>query len=271
MEATTATPSSRRSPSVSAALRAIRTRWPAWEATEFAVLPFGESDVEEAAAFAWRVRKAFEQPFIGNGHVATVGASIGIALFPHHGRTTAELLRRAELALQDAKRSASGLAVFVTDPEDQIGRQLTLLTELRDGIPRGELVLHFQPKVDLASRQTTAVEALVRWCHPTAGLLMPAQFMPEAESSELIEPLTRWVLDAALRQQRLWSDAGLDLTMAVNIAPRSLMRGSDLPATVAKLTETWGIPPGRLILELDGEGHHRRRRPRHRGRATCNG
>jgi EAL domain-containing protein (putative c-di-GMP-specific phosphodiesterase class I) len=94
------------------------------------------------------------------------------------------------------------------------------------------------------------VEALVRWQHPTDGLLMPAQFMPEAERSELIEPLTGWVLDEALRQQRVWTDAGLDLTMAVNISARSLAPGSHLPDTVAKLTDSWGIAPGRLILEL---------------------
>ena len=153
--------------------------------------------------------------------------------------------------MHQAKWSGSRLAVFVADPEDQTARRLTLLNELRDGIPRGELVLHFQPKVDLkAGRRTTGVEALVRWQHPSEGLLMPAQFMPEAERSELIAPLTRWVLNEALRQQRRWSDAGLDLTMAVNISARSLTRHSDLPDTVAKLTETWGIAPGRLILEL---------------------
>jgi EAL domain-containing protein (putative c-di-GMP-specific phosphodiesterase class I) len=79
---------------------------------------------------------------------------------------------------------------------------------------------------------------------------MPAQFMAEAERSALIEPLTRWVLDAALQQQRVWSDAGIDLTMAVNISARSLSRGSDLPDTVARLTDAWGVAPGNLILEL---------------------
>jgi EAL domain-containing protein (putative c-di-GMP-specific phosphodiesterase class I) len=141
--------------------------------------------------------------------------------------------------------------VFATEEEDETARRLTLLSELRDCIPRGELVLHYQPKVDLTGvRRTTGVEALVRWRHPTLGLLMPAQFMPEAERSALIEPLTKWVLDEALHQQRVWSDAGLDLTMAVNISARSLTRGSDLPDTVARLTEAWGIEPGRLILEL---------------------
>jgi len=217
----------------------------------FGILPSGETDVEAAAAIGWKLREAFEHPLLLSGDIVELGASIGIALCPQHGRSTADLLRRADLAMREAKRSGNGLAVFVADPADQTARRLTLLTDLRDGIPRGELVLHYQPKVDLnAGQRTTGVEALVRWHHPTQGLLMPAQFMPEAERSELIEPLTDWVLNEALRQQRVWTDAGFDLTMAVNISARSLMRHSDLPDTVAKLTETWGIPPGRLILEL---------------------
>jgi diguanylate cyclase (GGDEF)-like protein/PAS domain S-box-containing protein len=217
---------------------------------EFGILPFGETDVVAAGVIAWKLRAALEEPFLIGGHASSVRASIGIAFFPQHGRATADLMRRADLAMREAKRSDSGIAVFVADPEDHTARRLTLLTDLRDGIPRGELVLHYQPKVDLATRRTTGVEALVRWRHPTDGLLMPAQFMPEAERSDLIEPLTRWALDEALHQQSRWDDAGLPLTMAVNISGRSLTRGSDLPATVAKLTETRGIVPGRLILEL---------------------
>jgi diguanylate cyclase (GGDEF)-like protein/PAS domain S-box-containing protein len=218
---------------------------------EFAILPSGETDVETAAVIAWKLRAVFEHPFSVGGHVVDLQASIGIAFFPQHGRATSDLLRRADLAMHQAKQSGSGLAVFVAEPEDRTAHRLTLLSELRDCIPRGELVLHYQPQVNLgATRQTTGVEALVRWLHPTNGLLMPAQFMPEAVRSQLIEPLTRWVLDTALHQQRLWSDAGLDLTMAVNISARSLTRNSDLPETVAELSETWGIAPGRLILEL---------------------
>jgi len=218
---------------------------------EFGILPYGETDVETAAVIAWKVRAAFEHPFVINGHVIDMHASIGIAFFPEHGLATSDLLRRADLAMHQAKRSGSGLAVFAAASGDQTARRLTLLSELRDGISRGELVLHFQPKVHLgAKRRTVGVEALVRWQHPTDGLLMPAQFMPEAERSELIEPLTGWVLDEALRQQRVWTDAGFDLTMAVNISARSLAPGSHLPDIVAKLTDSWGIAPGRLILEL---------------------
>ncbi len=186
-----------------------------------------------------------------DGDSVELRASIGIALFPQDGPSADAILRRARLAVDQAKCSGEGLAVFAVDPEDQTARRLTLLNELRLGIARDELVLHFQPKVDLtAEPRTVGVEALVRWQHPTSGLLMPAQFMPEAEQSELIEPLTKWVLNEAVRQQHIWSEAGLDLTMAVNVSARSLTPHGDLPETVAMLTEKWGVAPGRLILEV---------------------
>ncbi len=217
----------------------------------FGVLPAGHADVEAAAAVAWKVREVFEQPFLIAGEPVPLRASIGIALCPEHGRSTARLLRRAEVAMHQAKGSSDGLGIFVADKEDRTAHRLTLLNDLRDGVPRGELVLYYQPKIDLtAGKRTTGVEALVRWQHPSAGLLMPAQFMPETERSELIDQLTAWVLNEALRQQRAWSDAGLDLTMAVNISARSLTRHSKLPDLVARLTEAWGIDPGRLTLEL---------------------
>ena len=218
---------------------------------EFGILPGGEADVPTVAAIAWKVTDAFQHPFSVDDNTVDLQASIGIAFFPQHGRASADLLRRADLALLEAKHAESRLAVFTAEPQDQTARRLTLLSELRAGIARGELVLFFQPKVDLsATRQTIGVEALVRWQHPTDGLLTPDQFLPAAERSKLIEPLTRWVLGEALRQQRVWTDAGLDLTMAVNISAQSLARGSDLPDIVAELTDTSHIKPGKLILEL---------------------
>jgi diguanylate cyclase (GGDEF)-like protein/PAS domain S-box-containing protein len=218
---------------------------------EFGILPGGEADVPTVAAIAWKVGDAFQHPFSVNGATVNLQASIGIAFFPQHGRGSADLLRRAELALLEAKHADSKLAVFTAESQDETARRLTLLSELRAGIPRGELVLFFQPKVGLAaSPETIGVEALVRWQHPTDGLLQPGQFLPAAERSKLIEPLTRWVLDEALHQQRMWTDAGLDLTIAVNISAQSLADGGDLPDVVAELTKTWGIKPGKLILEL---------------------
>jgi EAL domain-containing protein (putative c-di-GMP-specific phosphodiesterase class I) len=111
-------------------------------------------------------------------------------------------------------------------------------------------VLHCQPKIDLATREITGVEALIRWRHPKQGLLPPDSFMPEVEHTQLIEPVTRWVLNTALRQHRVWRDEGFELTIAVNVSARSLAHESRLPDTVAELTERWGTAPGRLALEL---------------------
>jgi diguanylate cyclase (GGDEF)-like protein/PAS domain S-box-containing protein len=217
----------------------------------FCILASGEGDVGSAAAIAWKIREVFEHPFLIAGDSVEVRASIGIALSPQDGSSADAILRRARLAVDQAKASGEGLAVFAVDAEDQTAHRLKLLNDLRVGIANGELRLHYQPKVDLkAGPRTTGVEALVRWQHPTSGLLMPAQFMPEAERSELINPLTKWVLNEAVRQQHVWSEAGLDLTMAVNVSARSLTNQSDLAETVAGLTERWSIPPSQLIVEI---------------------
>jgi diguanylate cyclase (GGDEF)-like protein/PAS domain S-box-containing protein len=221
------------------------------EGDSFGILAAGDSDVGTAAAIAWKVREIFEHPFLIAGETVDARASIGIALFPDDGSSADAILRRARLAVDQAKASGQGLSVFAVDPEDRTAQRLTLLNELRAGIANDELVLHYQPKIDLkAGQRTTGVEALVRWQHPTDGLLMPAQFMPEAERSDLINPLTNWVLNEAIRQQHLWSEAGIDLTMAVNVSARSLRQQAELSDTVATLTERWGAAPGTLVLEI---------------------
>jgi EAL domain-containing protein (putative c-di-GMP-specific phosphodiesterase class I) len=125
-----------------------------------------------------------------------------------------------------------------------------LLFDLRHCVTRDELVLYYQPKIDLTNGKIYGVEALIRWRHPTQGLLAPASFMPEVERTHLIAPVTRWVLNAALQQQRVWRDEGLDLTMAVNVSARSLRLASSLPDAVGELTQLWDTAPGRLTLEL---------------------
>ena len=220
------------------------------EGDSFGILPVGVTDVGTAAGIAWKLREAFDQPFAIGDEVIDVGATVGMAFFPEHGRTTEDLIRRAGLALRDAKRTGAAIAVFQADSEDVLGRRLTLLDELRQAIDHGDLILHYQPKIEVATGKTVGVEALVRWNHPTDGLRMPAQFLPDVEPSNLIDLLTGWVLDEALGQQRRWCDAGIDLTMAVNISARSLGVNSDLPVLVGQLTRKWDIAPGSLVLEL---------------------
>jgi predicted signal transduction protein with EAL and GGDEF domain len=201
-------------------------------------------------AVAWKIERTCAAGFKIDGEIVHVSASIGIAMYPQHGQTTAELLRRADIAMYVAKRSGRGHAVSDAAQEKQTAHQLALLVDLRQCIARDELVLHYQPKIDLESREICGVEALLRWHHPAHGLLGPASFIPEVERIEMIEPVTKWVLNEALRQQRVWHDQGIDLTMAVNISARSLGSSSDLPEIVAELIEAWGTPPDRLTLEL---------------------
>ncbi len=217
---------------------------------EFGILLDGASDLPAAATAAWKIQQACEAPFVINDEVVRLSTSIGIALFPEHGKTTADLLHRADLAMYDAKRSGTSHAVFDAAHEQQMARSLALLADLRDCVTRDELVVHYQPLIDLATRTTTGVEALVRWRHPKQGLLQPATFLPQAERTPLIAPLTRWVLNDALRQQQTWRGEGVDLTMAVNISARTLRPNGDLPDTVAELTDFWDTAPDRLTLEL---------------------
>jgi diguanylate cyclase (GGDEF)-like protein/PAS domain S-box-containing protein len=217
---------------------------------EFAILPGQATDLAGAAEVAWKVQQTCATGFELGGEVVHVAASVGIAMFPEHGVTAEELLRRSDVAMYIAKRTGSGHAVVDAAQEEQTARQLALLADLRQCIARAELVLHYQPKIDLATHDVSGVEALVRWRHPERGLLMPGSFMPEVESTELIGPVTKWVLNEALRQQREWLEQGIDLTVAVNISARSLGSRSPLPDVVHELTETWKTPAGRLILEL---------------------
>ena len=217
---------------------------------EFAILPGHATDLAAAAEVAWKIQQTCAAGFSLDGEMVYVTASVGIAMFPEHGRTAEELLRRADVAMYIAKRTGSGHAVVDAAQEEVTAQQLALLVDLRQCIARDELVLHYQPKVDLETHEVSGVEALVRWRHPVRGLLMPGSFMPEVESTELIGPVTKWVLNEALRQQQVWREQGIDLTVAVNISARSLGPRSTLPDSVRDLTETWKTPPGRLILEL---------------------
>ena len=217
---------------------------------EFGILLHGPTGLAAAATSAWKIQQSCEAGFTIDGQVVRPSLSIGIALFPEHGTTTPELLRHADLAMYDAKRSGRDHAVFDAAHETQMVQSLALLADLRECVARDELIVHYQPQINLATRRTTGVEALVRWQHPTHGLLHPGDFLPQVEGSALMAPLTTWVLNEALRQQQIWRADGLDLTMAVNISARTLKPADRLPGTVAELSAIWGTCSDRLTLEL---------------------
>jgi diguanylate cyclase (GGDEF)-like protein/PAS domain S-box-containing protein len=216
---------------------------------EFAIIPGGITDVESALETAQRVLGVFDAPVILEGTVVEINASIGVAMFPEHGMTPDELVRHADVAMYVAKRSRAGCALYSPDRDEHSASRLGLMGELRRGIANGELQLRYQPQVELATGRMVGVEALVRWDHPQHGLLSPDAFIAAAEESGPIEQLTEWVLDEALRQQRAWSDSGLDIRVAVNLSARNLHQ-RDLAIMVARLLAGRGVIADRLTLEI---------------------
>ncbi len=215
---------------------------------EFAVLLPG-ADAAGAVAATHTLLAALAPPIALDGQALACTASIGIALAPTHGADVATVLRRADVAMYVAKRAGSGYAVYDPAHDQHSPARLTLETELRAALAAGALVLHYQPTVDVRSGRADRVEALVRWLHPQHGLIPPDQFIPLAEQTGLIVPLTQWVLETALAQCHAWEQAGRALGVAVNLSMRSL-HDPGLPETIAWLMRRYAVPPQRLTLEI---------------------
>jgi diguanylate cyclase (GGDEF)-like protein len=216
---------------------------------EFAVLARDVSDHEMALQVANRLRRMLETPFSLRGLRLEVEASVGIALAPEHGRQVDPLLRHADVAMYLSKQSHVGAEVYSRERDEYSPDRLRLVGELRSAISRGELELHYQPKVSLSAGESAEVEALVRWAHPKLGQLPPDRFIPLAEHTGLIRPLTRHVLDKALRQVHVWNIQGYDIGVAVNLSSRDLM-DLRLPDEVEELVKRWQVDPTRLELEI---------------------
>src|SRR5207248_722474 len=169
---------------------------------------------------------------------------------PQHADDADALMRRADVAMYAAKRARSGFSIYSIDQEgaDTDGR-LPLIGKLRYAIDQFELLLHYQPIVWARDGHPLKVEALVRWGHPNHGLLPPDDFIPSAEQTDLIKPLTAWVLNEALGQVHAWSKAGIDIGVSVNLSARNLL-DAELPDAVAELLRTWQVPAEKLSLEI---------------------
>jgi diguanylate cyclase (GGDEF)-like protein len=216
---------------------------------EFAVLPLGGVDAEGGAQAARKILQALEKPFVIESRTIDVGASIGMAIFPEHGEDAETLMRHADLAMYVAKRSKRGYAVYTPQQDEHSALHFALIGELRHAIGNNELVLHYQPKADLRSGKIKGVEALVRWRHPKNGLLLPDQFLMAAEETELVGPLTEWVLNQALQQWREWGRAGMHFGLAVNVSAWNLQDPAFVQAT-SELIGAWSVDPAKLSLEI---------------------
>jgi len=215
---------------------------------EFAVV-LPAADVDGAGMVARTICAAIETPFDIEDQALSVGVSVGVAAFPEHGGDAATLLRHADVAMYAAKQGGLGPTVYDPTHDGHDATRLGLVGDLRQAIAAGAFTLHYQPKVALDSGRVCGVEALVRWPHPEHGLIPPDRFIPLAEQTGLIVPLTAWVLDEALRQGAAWAASGLEVAMAVNLSLRNL-RDPQLCATVAAALARHAVSPGRLCLEL---------------------
>jgi diguanylate cyclase (GGDEF)-like protein len=216
---------------------------------EFAVIVDDLPNPQVASAAAEKICRAIAAPFDIDGHDVTVSASIGIALFPRDGEDGSALVRRADTAMYRAKKKNCGFQFYEDGMEASVSEHLRLEAALRHAIERDELTVFYQPIADAAGGKVVGMEALVRWRHPTRGLVPPDEFIPIAEETGLIIPIGEWVLRAACLQARQWVDSGRDLHVAVNLSGVQLQQ-AHFPDTLRQALAETGLDAGRLTLEI---------------------
>ena len=216
---------------------------------EFAVWLEDLAGPQVAELVATKALAALTATFDIEGYRLEVGASVGVALYPEHGISVVELLRCADVAMYVAKRRGSGYALYDGADDSNSRERLALMSQIGDAVRGGQLELHYQPKVNLQHGVPTGFEALVRWRHPQLGLLSPARFIPLAEVSDAIRPLTLWVLDRALTQLSQWRRDGFLLRMAVNLSARHLIDDA-CPDQIRCLLEKHDVPASQLEMEI---------------------
>ncbi len=214
---------------------------------EFAVLLEDVRGAPAAGLIAGLLLKELEQPFVIDEVSLAIEASMGIALAPEHGNDPDTLMRAADSAMYAAKEARSGYELYLASRDEESPERLELLGGVRRALEHGELVVHYQPIVEMASRQLQGVEALVRWQHPERGLVPPGDFIPLVEQTSLIRPLTRYVLEEAVMRCAEWSGLAPDFFVSVNLSAR-VLGDSSLPWEVARMLDRFGIEPRQLEL-----------------------
>lgn len=200
--------------------------------------------------FAERVLGVFAQPFCIDGLTLHVDTSIGLALLPDHADDAQSLMKRADVAMYVAKSGRRGMSVYEPGGDANSTARLILLGDLRTALDSDDqLSVHFQPKLDLNSREIVGLEALLRWNHPVRGFVPPGEFIPLAEQTGLVHSLTRRVLELVLEQQRAWLDEGWEIQVAVNLSALNLGE-PDLDQRIADLRDAYGVPARLLEFEI---------------------
>jgi diguanylate cyclase (GGDEF)-like protein/PAS domain S-box-containing protein len=216
---------------------------------EFAVLMAKIQESDEAISLASFINSSLRKPIISDGISLEIGGSIGIAIFPDHGENSHALLRCADVAMYGAKSNAQPLAFYDATQDAHSPRRLMLMAELGNAIRQNELVLHYQPKVDLKTGYCVGCEALIRWQHPKLGLVPPFEFIPMAEMTEVIKPLSEWVLFHALEKTKEWHCKGIPMKVSINLSARNLI-DYDFPSIVERHLKEIDFPAQSLEVEI---------------------
>jgi len=216
---------------------------------EFAVaLP--SVGLEKAVTISQKIIKVMVEPFQIEGNPLHVDISIGIALYPQHGQDGDTLLQHADVAMYVAKRQKGNYAVYNAEQDEYSMNRLMLAAALREAIGNNQLVLHYQPKISMASKKVCGVEALIRWRHPNyEELLYPIEFLSIAEETGLIKPMTYWVVDNALAQFNQWRLEGKIIPISVNLSPKNLHDGEFL-VQFKELLAKWRVNASDITLEI---------------------
>jgi diguanylate cyclase (GGDEF)-like protein len=209
---------------------------------EFQALPAVERQVE-------RLTTVVGEPFAVDELSLEVGASIGIARYPQDGEDSHALLRCADIAMYAAKEAQADYKVYAAEQNQHSVRRLSVLSDIRHALASDQIVVHYQPIVDLDDLSVTGAEGLVRWQHPEMGLIPPGAFVQTVEQTGLIGPLTRHVLESSIAECAAWRKAGRDLSVAVNLSVRNLL-DRDLPKEIERLLDLYGLPANALQLEI---------------------
>jgi diguanylate cyclase (GGDEF)-like protein/PAS domain S-box-containing protein len=205
---------------------------------------------DDARLVADKFIHSLEQPFDLGGHTVHISGSIGIAVYPAQGATLDELLRNADTAMYQVKREGkNGVAFFDQAAQELLDRRTVLGHGLRNALSRNELEMYYQPQVDAASNRIVGAEALIRWNHPTRGLILPGEFLPYAEEYDLMSAISEWMIDAMCRDMQRWSSAASDLRLSLNLSPQYLDRGA-LYEKLRHAMHHYGIAPSQLEVEI---------------------
>ncbi|MDR9436949.1 MAG: diguanylate cyclase, partial [Thiohalophilus sp.] len=215
---------------------------------EFAVLLPGANQ-KTAEVVAQNIVRFMQEPFQLDRRQIPIGISIGLAGYPEDGPSADMLIQHADVAMYMAKETGSGYAFYDANEDQYTTQRLSMLCNLRDAMDNRQITLHYQPIIDMQRGKVWGVEALARWQHPELGLVMPDEFIPLAVQSNLMRPLSQYILRSALQQMSEWQKEGLDLRMSVNLSIHDI-QDALLPEKLRDLIERYRINPARLMLEI---------------------